>query len=283
MHEARERFLRAIAERIPAERIAELHLFPPLRQGGRETGIAVVAVYPDAVFVQGELPLAPSESAAAGAGDTAATGESPAAEAATSELAAEEPPPSEAAESPVESSAESRAGTGTTADAESAEAESSEASAEASVEASPDASVEASAGEPATESAGAPPRHHDDADTLAEPHPEDAGTIESAPDEPPGGEDVTAATAGADRSVAAGIRRPPRLTVFRAVYRWTLKGVDRGKWEVDVIAEADAPLVAIEDVVRGVHRRAGGEAEPERLTGDAVRAALSEQPWTATT
>ena len=69
---------------------------------------------------------------------------------------------------------------------------------------------------------------------------------------------------------------PPisRFTIHTARYRLTLKGVDRGKWEVDVVAEADAPLDAVEAVVRGVQRRSGEGAEPDRLTTEAFREAL---------
>jgi hypothetical protein len=73
-----------------------------------------------------------------------------------------------------------------------------------------------------------------------------------------------------------------RFTVHTARYRLTLKGPDRGKWEVDVVAEADAPLDAVDAVVRGVQRRAGEAADPERLTGDAFRAALAEPAWMLT-
>ena len=45
--ESQLRFLRAIAEHIPAERVIEVHLFPPLRQGRAETGAAVVAAISD--------------------------------------------------------------------------------------------------------------------------------------------------------------------------------------------------------------------------------------------
>jgi hypothetical protein len=72
-----------------------------------------------------------------------------------------------------------------------------------------------------------------------------------------------------------------RLIIYRAAYRWTLKGADRGRWEVELRAEADAPIETVGDVVRGVHRRAGGEAEPERLGGDELRAAISDRPWAA--
>ena len=42
--EPRTRFLREIAARIPATRVTELYLFPPMRQGGIETGVAVIAL-----------------------------------------------------------------------------------------------------------------------------------------------------------------------------------------------------------------------------------------------
>jgi hypothetical protein len=43
---SRERFLREIGSRVPADRVTEIHLFPAIRQGGVETGAAVVAVAP---------------------------------------------------------------------------------------------------------------------------------------------------------------------------------------------------------------------------------------------
>lgn len=42
--ETRERFLAAISEKLPAEKIIEVHLFQPLKQGGMESGVGVVAV-----------------------------------------------------------------------------------------------------------------------------------------------------------------------------------------------------------------------------------------------
>jgi hypothetical protein len=63
-----------------------------------------------------------------------------------------------------------------------------------------------------------------------------------------------------------------RHTVFTARYRHTLKGPDRGKWEVEVQAEADAPLVTLDQVVRGVMKRAGEAFEPEKISATAFRA-----------
>jgi hypothetical protein len=42
--ESDERFLRGIAERLPAERVVEVHLFQPYRQGPLESGVAVIAL-----------------------------------------------------------------------------------------------------------------------------------------------------------------------------------------------------------------------------------------------
>lgn len=130
MNETQRRFLRDIADRIPLERLAELHLFPPLRQGGVETGVAVVAAVPD--------------------------------------------------------------------------------------------------------------------------------------------------TDG-DRTMRS------RHVVFSARYRLTRKGAERGKWETEIVAEADAPLMTVDAVVRGVQRRAGELATPERLTMENVRAILDDASWPVST
>ena len=69
----------------------------------------------------------------------------------------------------------------------------------------------------------------------------------------------------------------PRHVVYSASYRLVLKGPDRGHWETTVTAEADAPLAAVEAVVRGVLHRAGEDEEPDRLTGEMFRQAIEEE------
>jgi len=191
MTETQQRFLRAIAERVPKAQVVEVHLFPPIRQGGVETGVAVVAEDPrvaapvvvDSVeHVEAVEPIESAESI-------------------------ETPEPIETVEplEPVE--------------------------------------------------------------TMEVPEPVE--TVEPV---------VALEDRLADASNGAnGHAHHPsasRLTIYTARYRLTLKGVDRGKWEVDVVAEADAPLDAVDAVVRGVQRRAGEGAEPDRLTSDAFREAL---------
>jgi len=66
MDDTRARFLSAIADRLGEDRIVELHLFSPIRQGVLETGVAVVAVEareeepaPDGAGEEVDSPYAP--------------------------------------------------------------------------------------------------------------------------------------------------------------------------------------------------------------------------------
>ena len=179
MTETQQRFLRAIAERVPSEQVVEVHLFPPIRQGGVETGVAVVA----------------------------------------------EDPRKHAPESvPVTVEANGTADVVSPQEAQHGD-------------------DEPQAGAAAIDVAEIDVAEIDVAD-------EDVADLE--PTEPP----------------------LSRFTIHTARYRLTLKGVDRGKWEVDVVAEADAPLDAVDAVVRGVQRRSGEAIEADRLTTEAFREAL---------
>ena len=70
-----------------------------------------------------------------------------------------------------------------------------------------------------------------------------------------------------------------RLEVHTAWYRLTRKGPERGKWEIEVKTQADAPLETVETVVRGVQERAGEAIEPRRITGRELMALMSESAW----
>ena len=214
--ETRTRFLAAIARQIPAERVIEVHLFAGIRQGGTESGIAVIAV---------EREVAPSLDV--DGGYVPASDVAEAAEVETTEevvvhdqlvdetaFVADETLPAEPAapETVVE-----------------------EVAVEAPVA---DAPVEVAA-EDLLGDEGSPYR-------------------EVMP-------------------LERDLRPPPpasRYIVYSARYRATLKGIDRGKWEVSVTEEADAPLLTIDAVVRGVQRRSGDAEETIRLSGDEFRAAL---------
>lgn len=162
--ETRAKFLAAIAEKVGADRIEEAHLFQPIKQGGTENGVAVVAV--------------------------TATERFPAADVA--------------------------------------------------------------------------------ADTSAETAKPVAADEEVTP---PHGDPLLESREPAAESSEPEAHR--RLTVYTAKYRLTLKGPERGKWEFSMQAEADAPLVTVDAVVRGVQRRSGDVEEPARLSGDEFRAVLA--------
>ena len=152
--EITERFLKVVLAHVPLDRIEELHLFSPLRQGGVETGIAVIAARVPLVVV--ESPAAPELPFQDDIGEVAEV-----TEVVTDELVAEE-------------------------------------------------EIVA------------------DADDVAVPR--------------------------------------LRHTVYTARYRLVQKGPERGKWEADVVAEAEAPLITVDLVVRGVQRRAGEESEIVRYS-----------------
>lgn len=73
-----------------------------------------------------------------------------------------------------------------------------------------------------------------------------------------------------------------RLSIHTAHFRHTVKGPDRGKWEFSMVHDADAPIETVESVVRGVARRAGEDGEPELLSGEDFRDAITRPWWTAT-
>lgn len=232
MTETQQRFLRAIAERVPREQVVEVHLFPPIRQGGVETGVAVVAEDPRPVAAtqaDGSSDVAPV---------TASSDGVPAADAIGSVGAI-----------PGESLPESDVV---------AEADVAVVEAEAAVEDQPSQAV-------ATERE--PNEFDQDASDLVESDRREVESDEASAEAEAGAELAPPATNGTSAPAL-------KFTIHTARYRLTLKGVDRGKWDFDVVAEADAPLDAVDAVVRGVQRRAGEGAEPDRLTTDAFREAL---------
>jgi len=187
--DVRDRFLAGIAAQLPVDRVKELHLFGAIRQGGTESGVAVVAVEreaPIAVDVDGGFV----------------------------------PPTAVAEAAPVETKAE--------------------------------VAVEE---ELADESRFVADEVIDEA--VADVAPADHVV-------PTEGRDLHASPPAA----------PARYVVYTARYRLTLKGMDRGKWEMSVTEEADAPLITVDAVVRGVSRRSGDADETVRLSGDEFRAAL---------
>jgi hypothetical protein len=176
MTENQQRFLKAIADRIPAARIAEVRLFPTVRQGHVESAVAVVAVEAPDKDAEREVPLASTPG---------------------------------------------------------------------------------------------------DFESRTEEHP--FGEIDLGF---PQALDTPSATFPADSALATSPdqRSALRYAILTARYSLTLKGPDRGKWDFEVVHDADAPLDAMERVARGMAHRVGEDGEPDLLSAAEFQRAVTE-PW----
>lgn len=231
--EITERFFKAIVAKVPIERIEELHLFSPLRSGGVETGIAVVAARVPAPVVVEEpaAPDTPEHQLEAELEDEHSHAMIDGEEV-VEVVEFEEPSDDVLIEQEIESATESA-----TDDIAANDGATDEPVADVIELAADDDSPYA------TEVL-----HEIVEDAIEE-------SIEYVAEETP--------------AVAV-----ERHTVYTARYRLVQKGPDRGKWEADVVDEADAPLITVEMVVRGVQRRAGEASETTRYTGSQIARAL---------
>ena len=250
--ETRERFLKAILTQLPVDRMRELYVFQPIKHGGMESGVAVIAAYPE------EAPAAPS---GVGGGETGVS-----------------LPPEAAVPKAVESPDAATA----------ADTDSAVGSDVAAIEHDTIAAAEAD-DRADVEPVDAPPTEDlvevtgEGADATECETPVQGGEDEVVATEPVG-DAATGDAASGDVAVAPDSQLPTpdeKYTVYTARYRLVLKGPDRGKWEASVVAEADAPLISIESVVRGVQRRAGDVEGPDHMTADDIRAALRLGPRAA--
>jgi hypothetical protein len=220
--ETRARFIAAIAKQVAAERVVEVHIFPAIRQGGVESGVAVIAVEREGV----ELAPVPDE--------IVAVQDEAFVEVVMEEVVLEDVVLQEVVVQEV-----------VMQEVVLQEVVLHEAEIPEEVQAALD-----------------PDSPYAD-DVLS-----DASPVEHEPaeNEPAESEPV---------DIAPVVKaRASRYTVYSAFYRHTLKGLERGKWEVSVTEEADAPLLTIDAVVRGVERRSGDADDTIRLSGDEFRAAL---------
>ena len=270
MTETQERFLKAVADRVPLDRVAEVYLFPAIRQGGVETGIAVVAAEADTKAER--APDAEHPPALDGAGEAVA--ESVTADVAGGALSTEGVVGGVSGDRVVVDTT----GLGTTAVGGPADLTMGDApeAPDGPAVALPADVAAVGAGDSGEDAPGAPPRQHDTAKVAAEHyHGTAAGTIPTPAivDDRPG---ALGRAGEADHPDVSG-EAPVRHTIFSARYRLALKGPDRGKWEVDVVAEADAPLVTMDAIVRGIRKRTGEAADAERVSPDVLRG-LAAQP-----
>jgi hypothetical protein len=263
MNDTTRRFLDEVLARVPEARLVEIRLFPAIRQGGIESGVAVLAVEPDPALDFPEavdLDLDGAESVFADADAPPSSHETPVGMLAVDDDA----PPVDAVlvvprnSDHTNAEAQSEASVG---DAETAGEHSAvltvvtEGSAHAEL-AVPDA------GEPTH--SDVPVDLAPAASDRAEPEPEPTialGDLFALPE--PSRND-------------AG---PDRLAILCARYKLLIKGPDRGKWDLEIVHQADAPLDSLDLVIKGVVRRSGDVSEPERYTRHALRELLDAPAW----
>ncbi|GMV10377.1 MAG: hypothetical protein AMXMBFR55_21110 [Gemmatimonadota bacterium] len=298
MNDTTRRFLSAIVERIPAGgRIVELRLFPAIRQGGNESGVAVVAVEP---------PEAPAISDMSGGDSDAASGEgAPATEHSGGEGAADfavvahdivdidvitedeeglTGDEAAAATSPVSlADAAEEDGVGEALDDEMNDIVVSVASLEsAATDAATDAALEPDSEAMTDAEAEAATDAEAQAATDAEAQAVTDAEAQAVTDAEAQAVTDAEAEAATELEETAEPARPRRYAVLTARYRYTFKGPDRGKWDMELTHEADAPLDTVERVARGVAKRAGDESEPEHFSGESLRQALEAPAWVTT-
>jgi hypothetical protein len=252
MTETQERFVRAILTRVPLDGVVELHLFPPIRRGTLETGVAVIAIelppvalvvdvddVPDTDVVDLTIVQTLIAETPVGADDAAAL------ETVASEVVDTEP-----------------VGVETTADAVTEIVVADTVAIDVDVT---DAS-EIAAEERDTDHSDAVQR----ATVRAELGESDAIALasEHGPSETFQHDDLFAAASSAAAETVVRNARAYRLRILTASYRLTVKGVERGKWIFDAQEEADAPLDAVEAVLRGVRHRSTEPADPELVSRD---------------
>jgi hypothetical protein len=277
MNDNTRRFMTGILERVAEARVVELRLFPAIRQGGVESAVAVIAVEPPPEVAAEAVE---NDERAAGAADDSRIpnpeSRVPDAESRIPNL-----------ESRVEDSA------------------SPEESVLAAQPLPPDDERETQHDDEPDDSATPPAAVVERiAERVAELRVSFDGPGLAAPDAPPQ-DNITdrevAVRASADdrlpdepeESIALSdilalpepVRRrpstphPERLQILSAWYRLVFKGPDRGKWDIEIVHEADAPLETLERVVQGVARRSGDTAEPELYSAQSLREALDQPAW----
>lgn len=264
MNDTTRRFLNAVLERVTESRIVEVRLFPAIRQGGIESGIAVLAVEPEpeppaTISVEMTEPIDEViEVEAVVTDEIEVTIEHPGDldGEATTELhvdvevlhrMSESHVAHEAAAIELDDAATDRETTLEVSTEGIADVEVPGASEESDsvVERTPAVLADDASGEGPVETVAL-------GDILLLPSPE-GYVVES--------------------------NTPKRLAILCARYKLVFKGPERGKWDIEIMHQADAPLDTLDRVISGVVRRAGEESEPERFSRESLRTSLDAPAW----
>lgn len=292
MNDTTRRFLNAIVEKVPTGgTIVELRLFPAIRQGGVESGVAVVALETPELVIADVAASGDEDALRGEALDLAAESE---AEVVTSAddvdvpLAAEATDATESVQDAVEMLEVLEAAAHDEGDAAAAAMDDADATVTVDIAEVVEFAAQDGAGDTIDATAEVTPdlmAPDADAESPSGSAPGDAIFAADGDDDSPYAPDV--APSSADEVVLELQDSPAlpfkRFAILTARYRLVFKGPDRGKWEMEVTHEADAPLATVERVARGVAKRAGEENEPEHFSAVSLRTALDAPAWVSAT
>ena len=247
MTETQERFVRSVLTRVPLDTVVEMHLFPPIRRGTLETGVAVIAT---------RVPPAPLTMIDLEVEEVVAVEDGALTEVALDGVDTGDRPVHDPLADAV------------TVIAKSATLEEGDEVGEIfSGDVHDDGDLEPVDSCARGVELSAVPASSADLDLC-----DIAGSDVSS-------DDVTTDDLALIEEIEAEFETvpvpTPRMRILTASYRHTIKGVERGKWSVDVQVEADAPLEAVELVLRGVRHRSTEPADPELVSHDALAALLT--------
>jgi hypothetical protein len=323
MTETQWRFLKAISDRVPGGQIVELRLFPAIRQGGAECGVAVVAVEESfaavaethaqslaGMLMNAGVPSdqmnltegAPAPDASADADGAAAVERGECHDAVATEVdavAAGEPESMFDADRAFGDRPRSGEDRAVDADLHFSERE-VRLEGDASPRSDSPRDIESAVDRRAdrlTTRAHAPSAPHvapplGDAPTgdhevvlAVEVDVSDRVNADADAEPLPTLDDILDLEIRSTADASPGLSRPTakRYAVLAARYRLTLKGPDRGHWDFEITHEADAPLDTVDRVARGVARRAGDEGEPEAFSAYQLESTLAQPWWNTTT
>ncbi|MCC6318793.1 MAG: hypothetical protein IT361_14020 [Gemmatimonadaceae bacterium] len=276
MNDTAWRFLTAVLERVPEARIVDVRLFPAIRQGGIESGLAVLAVEPPPAVVADDTLLASSTIAVEPGDALGVVGVVADVEVELAHPHADEPELIQVhADAPGPD------------DALIVDAPSPELAAGGLPVRAEHLDVDVAVDREATwevASEGVVVEYESLAGYAEVSIPMEAADVVLADAAPIDGEETVAlgdllALPAPERPQEREPESRRRLEILCARYKLLVKGPDRGKWDLEIVHQADAPLDTLEKVIAGVVRRAGEEADPERYSRESLRAALDAPAW----
>lgn len=282
MNDTTRRFLNTVLERVPEARIVEVRLFPAIRQGGIESGVAVLAVEPETQALLDASLAVTAELAA----DADLPGTEPGAAVLVADRVASDVEVAIAHPADASLDPEDAAFGANTAPPVHGDTQVVPDVADAVFEALERESVRivTTEGVNVRRPMASPAVGERLVDMVTAELAADSPALE--PDESIALGDILALPSPGSPALpprqAGDGGRHQRLAILCARYKLVFKGPERGKWDLEIMHQADAPIETLDRVIAGVVRRCGEESDPERFNRQTLRASLDAPVWAQT-